>query len=478
VALKVAKPEQMSSPERIERFRREARAAATLTHPHIVGVFDSGQDGPQHYIASAFVLGRSLEKVLEEQAGRPLSVREAVDLVRKLAEALAYAHRQGVVHRDVKPSNVLLGQDGEPLLADFGLATRADEARLTQGEQALGSPGYMAPEQWRGQAGPASDQYSLGCLLFELLTEHLPFSGGNAGHFMFLHLNEPVPSPRRDRPRLPRDLETICLKCLEKEPARRYPDCQELADDLRRWLEGEPIRARRLGVRERLVRWARREPRLAIAVSVAVLALVGLAVVLGVSAEWQRELNRKLRFETAEKDKEQAAKELQYRTALFANDLKRAQEALQQRDLVTARRILESQPKELRGWEWDYVKALCDRTYRSLIGHTAAVSSVAISPDGQRIITGSEDRTAKVWDAGTGLELLSLTGHTGWVSSVAISADCQRIVTGSGDRTAKVWDANTGRELLSLKGHTSEVRGVAISRDGRRIVSGSWNDHK
>jgi WD40 repeat protein/tRNA A-37 threonylcarbamoyl transferase component Bud32 len=277
VALKVAKPEQLGSPERVERFQREARAAATLTHPHIVGVFEAGQDGPHHYIASAFVPGHSLEKALHERSG-PLPVREAVELVRKLAEALAYAHRAGVVHRDVKPANVLLRQDGEPLLADFGLATRADEARLTQGEKALGSPGYMAPEQWRGQAGPPSDQYSLGCLFFELLSGQLPFAGMDAGHLMFLHLNEPAPSPRKGRPELPRDVETICVKCLEKEPERRYADCQELADDLRRWLEGEPIRARRLGVAEQVWRWCRRKPLLASATATLALALATVAV--------------------------------------------------------------------------------------------------------------------------------------------------------------------------------------------------------
>jgi serine/threonine protein kinase len=240
VALKVAKPEQMHSPERIERFQREAQAAAPLTHNHIVAVYDHGQDGPHHYLATAFVPGLSLERVLQElPEGQTLPLTQAVQIVRKLAEALAYAHQQKVTHRDVKPANVMLRQDGEPLLMDFGLAARAEgEQKLTQAGVVLGTPEFMAPEQWQGKAQPASDQYSLGCLFFELLTGRLPFSGGSPGHYLFLHAHEPAPSPRKFNPRLPRDLETICLKCLEKEPSRRYADCQELADDLRRYLVG------------------------------------------------------------------------------------------------------------------------------------------------------------------------------------------------------------------------------------------------
>src|SRR5262249_31670797 len=161
---------------------------------------------------------------------------------------------------------------------------------------------------------------------------------------------------------------------------------------------------------------------------------------------------------------------LLYRTALYTNELRRAQEAWQQRDLVTAQRHVEAQPRDLRGWEWDHVKAVCDRTCRSLIGHTDVVNSVAISPDGRRLVTGSWDRTAKVWDAGNGQELLSLKGHSGGVASVAISPDGRRLVTGSQDGTAKVWDAATGQELLSL---TSAVTSVAISPDGRQVVTGS-----
>jgi hypothetical protein len=192
-----------------------------------------------------------------------LKLRSVFEIVRKLAEALGYAHKQGVVHRDVKPANVMLREDGEPLLMDFGIAARSDETeRLTVAGQFMGTPEYTAPEQWRGQAEPASDQYSLGVMLFELLTGEKPFAGASSEHYLLLHTQQPAPSPRTYRPELPCDVETICLKCLEKEPARRYPDCRALADDLRRFEEGRPITARPTGLFERSAKWVKRRPTL------------------------------------------------------------------------------------------------------------------------------------------------------------------------------------------------------------------------
>jgi serine/threonine protein kinase len=249
VALKVAKPEQLHTPRRVERFLREARAAAHLLHPHIVPVFDSGSDGPHHYIASAFIPGQSLGDALHTlPPGQTLGARRSAELVRQLAEALAYAHRQGVVHRDVKPANVLLRQpDGDALLTDFGLAVRAEEERLTLEGQPVGTPAYMAPEQAAGQASATGDQYSLGCVLYELLTGRPPFSGGTALHILWLHQSQPPMAPRSLAAEVPEELEAICLKCLEKEPGQRYADCEELAEDLRRWLEGEPVRSATCG---------------------------------------------------------------------------------------------------------------------------------------------------------------------------------------------------------------------------------------
>ncbi|MCE9530114.1 MAG: protein kinase [Planctomycetes bacterium] len=276
VALKVARAGTLTTPERVERFLREAKAAANLRHPNIVPLFDTGRDGDRHFIASAFIEGQTLEAELED--GR-LTQTDTARIIRKLAEALAYAHSQGIIHRDVKPANVMIDQQGEPHLMDFGLAARAEsgEEKLTQEGVAMGTPSYIAPEQARGEidkVGPASDQYSLGCTLYEMLVGHTPFSGPPAQQ-LFLHQSQIPKKPRSLNRKVPRDLDTVVMKCLEKEAKRRYANCQALSDDLRRWVDGEPIMARRAGPLERVVKWARRNPAVA---GLLVLVVVSLAV--------------------------------------------------------------------------------------------------------------------------------------------------------------------------------------------------------
>ena len=241
VALKVPKPEVLDRPGRVERFLREGRAAARLRHPHIIPVFEAGQDGKNYYIASAFIEGSSLAgAIVAEEKG--LDIRRAVRIVRALAEAVAYAHEQGIVHRDIKPANVMLDQKDQPLLMDFGLAARAeDQEKLTQDGAVLGTPAYMAPEQAGGQKGeaqPAGDQYALGSVLYELLTGHPPYEGLPV---IVLHnvINTPIQRPRELRKDLPLDLEAICLKALAKKPEDRYPGCQDLADALGAWLDSQ-----------------------------------------------------------------------------------------------------------------------------------------------------------------------------------------------------------------------------------------------
>jgi len=281
VALKMVRAGLHAGPEQLTRFRIEVRAVARLRHPNVVQVYDVGEAGGLPYVALELLEGGSLDARV---AGTPQPERWAAELLATLARAIASAHRAGVVHRDLKPANVLFTPDGTPKLADFGLAKRLDEDDgQTHSGQVMGSPSFMAPEQARGrgrEVGPPADIYSLGALLYETLTGRPPFKGGSAMETLYQVVNdEPVP-PSRLRPGLSRDLETICLKCLEKDARRRYPDADALADDLGRHLAGSPILARRVGPRERLWKWARRQPAAAALVVGVLAALIGLAIAL------------------------------------------------------------------------------------------------------------------------------------------------------------------------------------------------------
>ncbi len=245
VALKIPRQGVLRTAKSLERFLGEARAQARLRHPRIVPVYEAGRAGDRHYIAMALIEGCSLA---ERLAGDRLEIRHAVEIVVELAEALAYAHAQGVVHRDVKPANVRVDTRGDVYLMDFGIAYRpdSDELPLPPGT-ILGTPAYVAPEQ--AEAGqrnvlPASDQYSLGVVLFELLCGRTPFSGPPS-YVLFHTIHHDTPSVRSVAPKVPRALDAICLKALAKRPERRYADCQHFADDLRRWLRGETPLARR-----------------------------------------------------------------------------------------------------------------------------------------------------------------------------------------------------------------------------------------
>lgn len=278
VAVKVANPGVLTDPKRVERFLREARAAAQLRHPHIVPVYDAGRDGDDYYIAAAFVEGKPLTDTIEQ---KDTGFCRAAQLVQQLADALAYAHDLKIVHRDVKPGNVLVDADGRVHLLDFGLASREDEAKVTSDGAVMGTPAYMAPEQAAGQtaaAGPAADQYAAGVVLYELLTGRVPFDGPAA---VVLHntVHTPPERPSKLRADVPRDLETICLKAMAKRPEDRYPSCQALADDLRRWLEGEPITARRLSTVEQLARWTKQNRTVA-ALATGLVAALGIGVVV------------------------------------------------------------------------------------------------------------------------------------------------------------------------------------------------------
>jgi tRNA A-37 threonylcarbamoyl transferase component Bud32 len=304
VALKMIQSGRLAEESDLRRFRTEAEAAARLQHPHIVAVHEVGVHDGQHYFTMDFVEGCSLAERLREG---PLPPRQAAACLHAIAGAVQHAHERGVLHRDLKPSNVLMDVAGQPRVTDFGLAKLLESGpEVTCSGAVVGSPGYMAPEQAAGQASRAStrsDVYSLGGLLYDVLCARPPFQADTPLETMRLaQATEPVP-PRLLNPRLPRDLETICLKCLQKEPAKRYATAGGLAEELDRFLRDEPIHARPVGRPEKLWRWCRRNPKLAASLTGTLCLLVAVAVGAGIAAHRFRRISE--RAVAAEHDAEE-----------------------------------------------------------------------------------------------------------------------------------------------------------------------------
>jgi serine/threonine protein kinase len=259
VALKVISLGQWASKVQVKRFRREAEAAASLDHPGIVPIYEVGEREGQCYFSMGFVEGGQLDEVVKNV---PMSIRQAAEFIAKVARTVHYAHEHGILHRDIKPGNILLDQNGEPHLTDFGLARLVEtESTVTRTLEVLGTPSYMAPEQAGGknfQLTAATDVYGLGAVLYQLLTGQPPFAGGTTYETIKLVLDAEPRQPRLLNSKIDRDLNTICLKCLEKDPARRYPSALALAEDLERWVKHEPIQARRTGIFTHGRKWVRR----------------------------------------------------------------------------------------------------------------------------------------------------------------------------------------------------------------------------
>jgi len=505
------------------RFRAEAEAVARLQHPNIVLIHEVGEADGHPYCALEFVAGGSLKQKL---AGKPQPPKEAARLVEVLAQAMQLAHSRNVVHRDLKPANVLLADDGTPKVTDFGLARQLDsDSGQTQSGAVMGTPSYMAPEQASGHAhaaGPAADVYALGAILYECLTGRPPFRGASMADTLEQVRHQEPLQPSRLQPKVPDDLETVCLKCLRKEPERRYASAEALAEDLRRWQAGEPITARPVGRMERTAKWVRRNPGMAgLVTAVAATLLVGTVVATGlaiwgwsnaITAE-QREKDALARKEDAEKAQKLAdgetrkareaerQKDRQLTRAewlLYAGQLDRALQYWQQGDAAAARDLLDRTRWDYRDWEHRYLHTRFNASHLTFPGHASTVESVAFSPDGKRLASGSAAWDAqkqeivsgevKVWEVQSGRELLSFKGHTQAVTSVAFSADGKRLASGSvgaefeGSKVTrqwgevKVWDAQTGQEILSLKGHEDRVTSVAFSPDGKRLASGSEDE--
>ncbi|HMC63448.1 MAG TPA: serine/threonine-protein kinase, partial [Gemmataceae bacterium] len=339
VAVKMLLFGPLSSPEFVKRFRAEASAAASLQHPNIVAIHEVGVHQGQHYFAMDYVQGSSLAKVL---SNGPLPARGAASYLKTIAEAIHCAHERGILHRDLKPSNVLIDASDQPRVTDFGLARRLEgDSELTVTGQVLGSPNYMPPEQAtakRGKVNRRSDVYSLGAMLYHLLTGRPPFVGEALTDTLDQVLNAEPVSPRLLNPSVPRDLETICLKCLEKEPDKRYTTALALADELGRFLNNEAVHARPVTRITRAWRWCRRKPALAGALSTAVVLL--LAVLVGSPIAIFR-INQARNAEAGERKHSQIS-ELEARRLGYAADMQLADQAVKDGDLFRALQRLEA----------------------------------------------------------------------------------------------------------------------------------------
>lgn len=487
LALKMPASAHLAGPDEVRRFRLEVESVVRLEHPNIVPVHAAGVHEGRPYFVMKFAAGGTLADRLQGRAAGPWSratIRGEVELLVKVVRAVHFAHERGVLHRDLKPANVLLDDQGEPMVGDFGLARKVDDgAGVTMTGAALGTPAYMSPEQASGTAvTTATDVYGLGAMLFHQITGHPPFEAASPIEVLRRVISEDAPIARQVAPWVDRDLSTVCGKCLQRDPAKRYRSAAALADDLDRWLAGEAVTARPIGAFERGWRWARRRPVAAALAGSAVVAGVAFVVLLVLGslllrdernvARWQESIARGKATEA------RLAGEL-LRQHAYAADVYLASRALKDGHLGVARRMLERhEPRagevDLRGFEWHAFKRQCrGDEARVWMDHTAAVMAVAFDGSGKLMASGGRDGRVVVRAFPGGEEVLRLPAADAPRDLAEIS-----LMAGLSARSPEIaalllrGDLNPAE--LRMRGRPSklgEVMGLSWSPDGSRLVT-------
>jgi WD40 repeat protein/serine/threonine protein kinase len=536
VALKMILAGSDAGPRDLARFRIEMEAHARLEHPNIIPIYQVGDYQDRPFFAMEYVSGGTLKERLQEGLPPP---RDAARLAETLARAMHYAHQRGVLHRDLTPANVLLqsvsakdtkghqdqwAEDRDrkaerptppprvpscpawitftPKISDFGLAkfldAKASQTCLTRSHEIVGTASYMAPEQAAGKVGEVgtlTDVYGLGAVLYQMLTGHAPFEGASIGEILTKVQSDGAlpPPPRRWRSAVPADLELICLKCLEKESARRYASAEQLADELGRFREGKPlIHTRPVGRVERLWRWCRRNPALAAACTITVLALIAgtsVSAVFGLSKA--RTAGKLVLALDESREKARQLEETNRKAAdlALALGLHLCEQGDVSLGVLWLAQSLETAPpdaKDLQRAIRTNLAAWGDtlRPLRATLPASSEVLAVAYSPDGKLVVTGTEDGTAQLWDAATGepsgppLRCGAPPGscaadvpRRNRIMAVTFGPDSRTVLVGSWDKSAYLWDVAT-RQAITLT-HPDEVWAVAFSPDGKQVLTGS-----